>query len=306
MTSTIVTTTINPPTKAIQLYDSFDDWDLIVIGDIKTPQDYRLVNGTYVTPQEQDDYDHDLSDAIGWNCIQRRNIGIAMAFERGAERVALIDDDNIPLTNWRDNITVGKEIAVTSYTTDLEAFDPVGATNYSHLWHRGYPLELLSQRDYTNKSSARVTVDIQASFWNGDPDVDAICRLEHAPECDFDSSTFPIHSGTCAPFNSQNTVIARSVLPFYFLYPYIGRMDDIWASYYVQALGYSVVFTAPTVYQERNEHNLLADFDAELIGYRNNLQLLRDLARDPEAIVSYLPGKSLRAWDLYRRHFRDA
>lgn len=24
----------------------------------------------------------------------------------------------------------------------------------------------------------------------------------------------------------------------YFLYPHVGRMDDIWASYYVQAKGY--------------------------------------------------------------------
>ncbi len=33
---------------------------------------------------------------------------------------------------------------------------------------------------------------MQADFWNGDPDIDAICRMEHAPECKFDDSYFPL------------------------------------------------------------------------------------------------------------------
>ena len=36
-----------------------------------------------------------LSKLIGWNCIQRRNFAILEAYERGAEIIALIDDDNI-------------------------------------------------------------------------------------------------------------------------------------------------------------------------------------------------------------------
>ena len=57
----IVTTTINPPTKAIKLFDAMADWRLIVIGDKKTPPDYRLERGTYVPPAEQESYDKDLS-----------------------------------------------------------------------------------------------------------------------------------------------------------------------------------------------------------------------------------------------------
>ena len=36
------------------------------------------------------------------------------------------------------------------------------------------------------KTKNQITVDIQADFWNGDPDIDAICRIEHAPICEFD------------------------------------------------------------------------------------------------------------------------
>ncbi|WP_298337987.1 hypothetical protein [Ferrimicrobium sp.] len=304
MMKTIVTTTINPPTEAIRRYDAMEDWNLIVIGDRKTPTDYQLKRGRYVSPADQERYDHELSDAIGWNCIQRRNFGILLAYEMGAEVIALIDDDNIPQANWGSQVLVGSEVEVRWHATSLDAFDPVGATNYRALWHRGYPLELLSQRHYEEPVVRRVKVDVDAGFWNGDPDIDAICRLEHAPECEFDPSFFPIASSVMAPFNSQNTMLAREVVPCYFLYPHIGRMDDIWAAYYVQAHGFQAVFSEPSVYQDRNEHDLIRDLKAEIIGYTNNLSLIRDLKRDPESIVAYLPGPAVRAWDLYRRHFR--
>ncbi|WP_298346011.1 hypothetical protein [Ferrimicrobium sp.] len=301
---TIVTTTINAPTEAIRRYDAMEDWNLIVIGDRKTPADYQLKRGRYVSPADQERYDHELSDAIGWNCIQRRNFGILLAYEMGAEVIALIDDDNIPQANWGSQMLVGSEVEVRWHESGLDAFDPVGATNYRALWHRGYPLELLSQRHYEEPVARRVKVDVDAGFWNGDPDIDAICRLEHAPECEFDPSYFPIASSVMAPFNSQNTMLAREVVPHYFLYPHIGRMDDIWAAYYVQAHGFQAVFSEPSVYQDRNEHDLIRDLKAETIGYTNNLSLIRDLKRDPESIVAYLPGPAVRAWDLYRRHFR--
>ena len=75
MKKVIVTTTINKPTKAIELFEKMSDWELVVIGDKKTPRDYKLNKGQYITPEVQEKYDKQLSDAIGWNCIQRRNFG---------------------------------------------------------------------------------------------------------------------------------------------------------------------------------------------------------------------------------------
>ena len=63
MKRVIVTTTINPPTEAVHLFDAMPDWDLIVIGDLKTPKDYRLERGAYYGPQAQEKYDRALSDA---------------------------------------------------------------------------------------------------------------------------------------------------------------------------------------------------------------------------------------------------
>ena len=301
----IVTTTINPPTEAIRRFDALEDWELVVIGDLKTPEDYSLEHGTYYGPDAQETVDKELSDAIGWNCIQRRNFGLLIAHEKGADVVALVDDDNIPKPGWGEDLLIGRQAEYKFYETDLACFDPIGATNYPQLWHRGFPLPLLSRRIYKEPTLRTLSVDIQADFWDGDPDIDAICRMEYAPECVFDPAYFPLTSNAIAPFNSQNTFLKGDVMSDYFLFPHIGRMDDIWAAFYVQAKGRTVAFAKASVVQDRNEHDLIQDMIQEYLGYENNLRLIGDLVLDPEAIASYLPDRTVQAFDLYKRHFAN-
>jgi hypothetical protein len=303
MRKVIVTTTINGPTEAIEKFDLMPDWTLVVIGDKKTPENYKLKRGLYLAPSDQDAYDLELSKAIGWNCIQRRNFGFLVARDLKADIIAVVDDDNIPMEDWGKNLYVGKEIETNYYQTDMQVFDPVGCTNYPQLWHRGFPLQLLTMRNYDNRSKKLIYCDIQADFWNGDPDIDAICRMEHAPECTFDVDYFPISSNKLSPFNSQNTFLSSHVLEHFFLFPRIGRMDDIWASYYVQSRGFKVVYGKPSVFQQRNLHDLTKDMQQEYLGYETNLKLANDLMLDPMLIAKYLPIESLKAWELYKRHF---
>jgi hypothetical protein len=302
----VVSTTINPVTEAIEKFDELKEWELVVIGDKKTPKPYNLKRGKYVSPEEQEKYDKALSDAIGWNCIQRRNFGLLWAYDMGADVVAVVDDDNIPYDNWGQDLMIGKKVEAKNYATKLPVFDPVGATNHKNIWHRGFPLQLLPQRDYSSVSTVDVRSDVQADFWDGDPDIDAVCRMEHAPECKFDPACFPIASNRLGPFNSQNTFLSRQVLRDYFLFPHIGRMDDIWASYYVQAKGFKVIYGKASVYQQRNVHDLVKDMRQEYLGYEHNLKLVQDLAADPDRIFWYLPAESARAFHLYRKHFKDA
>ena len=296
----IVCTSINGVTPAIEKFDNLTDWELIVVGDKKTPASYKLKNGVYLSPLDQEKISIELSDLIGWNCIQRRNFGLLYAFNLGADLVASVDDDNIPLDNWGKAILVDKTIQVKEFQISSEVFDPIGATSYKHLWHRGFPLELISSRNFDRYIETQITPSIQADFWNGDPDIDAICRLEHKPICEFKDSEFPFTSNKISPFNSQNTILSKKIAQDYFLFPHIGRMDDIWASYYVQALGYRVVYNSASVFQDRNSHNLIEDLKMEYVGYENNLELVRQLGKHPSNILSYLPKRSVEAWDLYR------
>ena len=79
MKKVIVSTSINKPTEAIKKFDSLKDWLLIVVGDKKTPKNYKLKNGIYLSVKDQKLIDKKLSDIIGWNCIERRNLGLVFA-----------------------------------------------------------------------------------------------------------------------------------------------------------------------------------------------------------------------------------
>lgn len=310
MIKVIVTTTINPPSRALKLFSEKKDWTLIVVGDKITPHNLfrrfekKCKNVLYLSPDDQEKKYPKLSKAIGWRKIQRRNIGYLEAYEMGASVIATVDDDNIPTSEWGKNLFLDKNVSVNYYKTRLNSFDPVGATNYPNLWHRGYPLQLITKRSYSDKIKKNIKSDIQADFWNGDPDIDAVCRLTFAPDCAFKHKYFPISSNRISPFNSQNTFLTREVLKHYFLYPDIGRMDDIWASFYVQSLGFKVVYGKPSVTQLRNVHDLTKDMRAEYIGYEKNQELIDALSKTPDAIYDYLPKTAVSAFKIYLHYFK--
>ena len=303
MTKVIVTTTINAPTEALRKFGAMPDWELVVIGDRKTPGDFHIDGAIYVPPEEQEKYDPELSEALGWNCVERRNYGFLWARDMGAEVVAEVDDDNIPLDDWGERIYVGREVEVDFYETDLPAFDPVAVTEHAHLWHRGYPPQLLAQRDFGQPARKVVKPDVQADFWNGDPDIDAFCRMQFKPDVTFDPSRFPLASNAFGPFNSQNTFVSPDWLGEYFLFPFVGRFIDIWTAYYVQAHGATLVYGPPTVYQDRNVHDLTRDLAAEFVGYEHTLRLLERLSEDPMAIFDFMPERAGVAYRAYRKHF---
>lgn len=298
----IATTTINKPTKALKKFAKNKNCRLIVALDKKSKK-FQLENSIILSPAYQEKKWGKLSKLVGWNCIQRRNFAVLEAYERGAEVIALIDDDNIPYENWFDKIYINRRIKADEIKTNKPVFDPVGVTNHKEIWHRGYPLEYVNGRTYSITKNKVIIPDIQANFWNGDPDIDAVCRMLFKPECIFHKKYFPFFSKEISPFNSQNTFISRKVVKDYFLFPHIGRMDDIWAAYYVWAKKYKILYGEPTVYQDRNEHSLIKDFDKEIIGYSNNVRLIEQLKKDPDNIFDFLPELSKKAFLEWKKYF---
>jgi len=296
----IATTTINSPSIALKKFTKDNNCKLIVALD-KNSKKFELKNSVVLTTSYQEKKWPKLSQLIGWNCIQRRNFAILEAYERGAEIIALIDDDNIPYKNWFKNIFVNKKIKANFIKSNKKVFDPVGYTNHRELWHRGYPLEMITNRRYKNLGGKIIIPDVQASFWNGDPDVDAIARFVFAPKCNFKKKYFPFFSNKISPFNSQNTFITRKIVEDYFLFPHIGRMDDIWAAYYITSKKYKVIYSEPTVFQKRNVHNYLTDFKNELLGYKNNVELIDSLYKNSDNIEKYLPLKSIKAFEEWKK-----
>lgn len=305
-TKIIVTTTINKPTKATFEFCKKKEFDFVIIGDLKTPhEEYfnlekQYSNLKYIHPDEQKKLYPNLSEAIGWNCIQRRSIGFVYAYQNNYEIIATVDDDNIPYQNWGKKIYVGKTIEVDTYETLNSVFDPLSVTNTSYVWHRGYPLELIPNRfsnTYIGKSKRKVM--IQADLWDGDPDIDAMARLSIKPIVKYDV-TQPYCSLKISPFNSQNTFVHRNVLKYYMMLPYVGRMDDIWPSYIVQKFfPQSLIYSPATVYQDRNEQDLITNLENEIYGYRNTYKLLQNI----EEIPTILPDKTKKALLEYKKFF---
>ena len=302
MNKYIVTTTINPPTLATIKYSRKEDWTLIVVGDTKTPHyEYENLNCIYLSPEYQEKTYPELSETIGWKSIQRRNIGFVEAYNRGADIVATVDDDNIPYDGWGTNVVVGETVEIDFYNTDLGVFDPLSVTEHNQVWHRGYPIDLVPYRDrvsYGGKLKRRVLV--QADLWDGDPDIDAMTRLSIRPIVKFDKIQGPYGSLSISPFNSQNTFLAREVIPYYSVFPHVGRMDDIWGGYVLQHyFPKSVVYNKASVYQDRNVQDLVTNLEKEIIGYRYTTDLIRSLS-EWESIV---PKETVAYWNAYRRCF---
>jgi len=305
----IVTTTINQPTEATLKYckiASEKKWIFIIVGDNKTPHDdYKKLennNVLYLDAKIQEDKYPLLSETIGWNSIQRRNIGFVYAYEIGGDIIATVDDDNIPYDNWGDNILVGSKISIDTYENiSCPYFDPLSVTEHNDLWHRGYPIDFLNVKNNVNflgKSVCEVLV--QSDFWDGDPDIDAICRLSKKPIIKFNPFN-PFGSTQISPFNSQNTFLHRKILPYYAVLPHIGRMDDIWGSYIMQSFfPNSVIYNEPTVYQKRNEQDLISNLEKEILGYRQTLKLLNNL----ENFYDFLPKETQKFWDVYTKSFK--
>jgi hypothetical protein len=77
-------------------------------------------------------------------------------------------------------------------------------------------------------------------------------------------------------------------------------MDDIWASYILQHyFPQSVIYSNASVYQARNEQDLVTNLENEVLGYRKTLDLVSDL----ENYQTFLPEATKEFWEVYQNHF---
>lgn len=292
----IVTTTIYVP-KALDAYMQnaqecgHKDVLFVVTGDTKTPPEAKTFceeisakwgyECVYQTVDDQKEWGKkypELFEHIPWCCIQRRNLAILLAYERGCENIITIDDDNyfVPGQDFIED-HIGKlgqqqEIEVLQSTTGfINICDYLDEKRGYEFYARGYPIKQrwLPFPPTIKSSRQKKTVMVNAGLWLDDPDVDAITRL-----CNDICATrynrtesFATEKGTWSPFNSQNTALAAALIPAYPLSPKVGRYDDIWASYVIYRiadhLNHVVAYGFPLVKQERNPHNYFNDHRAE-------------------------------------------
>lgn len=296
MKISFITTTINVPyllkdyVQDAKKHHPTADFDVIVSGDKKTHPEAASfcqqlaknenVSVRYYDPEAQEKYLEkfpELKKFLPWNCIGRRNMALIMAYEQGSDIIVTIDDDNFLAQEdyLGGHMQLGKVSefsAISSSTGWFNICSYLIDSQDRKFYARGYPVtERVKEVGHESTQKKGKTV-VNAGFWLGDPDIDAVTRL--AAPIDVTHYTrndnFALDIGTWAPFNSQNTALHRDCIPAYFLCTDIGRFDDIWGSYMVKRiadhLGDYVTFGVPLVKQDRNPHDLWVDADHERLG----------------------------------------
>jgi hypothetical protein len=291
MKKIIIITTINVPNNLYDFrkLDRQKSWDYLVVGDKKTNHNEvsricREVHGEYLSPDDQDKFGFLHSSALGWNCIERKNIGYLYALKEHYDIVGTIDDDNYPTDGWFESISLGPQQSDV-ISSDNGWFNPAEFANPPYKL-RGFPIANFHTQPKTSIKTESVTVGVQAGLVVGDPDIDAISRIVNNPTItSYSKLDFCLDKGTMCPYNTQNTILDSFILPANMMWPDCGRYSDIFASYVGQVIawkyGFLVKHGNPLAHQERNEHNLLLDLEQEILGMKVQESFFRAL-RDIE------------------------
>ncbi|RYX86760.1 DUF288 domain-containing protein [bacterium] len=280
----IVVTTINAPNDAIRdIVREAPDWDLLIVGDTKTPADWSFPGAQFLDVPAQEALPFHFPRLCPTRHYARKNIGYLQAIKGGATMIAETDDDNLPYEGWLKNPS--KMISVKR--VQKQGWENV----YVHfsrerIWPRGFPLEYINESLRAVSplgASESVECAIQQFLANDNPDVDAVFRLTYDGEIKFTPNRIFLAEGTFCPFNSQNTIWWPEAYPLMYLPAFVSfRMTDIWRSFIAQiclyAMGGHLAFCEATMYQIRNEHSLIRDFKDEVPGYLNNVRILEILS----------------------------
>jgi hypothetical protein len=273
----IVITTINAPTKAVVDFAEGAGprgINVVLIGDEKSPKDFVQDGARYFSLQAQRDSRFTYGRIAPARHYARKNVGYLEAIRAGAEVIVDTDDDNIPLDSFwapRTPNLVARRVDAAGWVNVYAYYTE------APIWPRGLPLDQVRQPPPAlATTAASVYCPIQQGLANENPDVDAIYRLVLPLPVNFrDEAPVALGPGSWCPFNSQNTTSFPDAFPLLYLPYYCSfRMTDIWRSFVAQRIahvnGWAIGFHKATVYQVRNEHNLMRDFADEVPGYLHN------------------------------------
>lgn len=286
----IIITTIFQPTESIKKFSEFSDWTLIVVGDKKTPKDWKMKNVIYLSPQKQKQLNFKIIKHLPWNHYSRKMVGYLYAIKEGAEVIYDTDDDNIPLAKWFEPNFKGKYktiigsgfINIYSYFTNKK------------VWPRGFPLKKLLTSEKTHIKYKNNSVKIWQFLADNDPDVDAIYRLtDNTPVVFNKGESLVLDKNTISPLNSQNTFFVKDSFPLLFLPAFVTfRFTDILRGLVAQPILWSdnsrAGFGSSTVIQKRNDHDYLKDFKSEIPMYLDTENVVHLAKKEIDLNLDYI------------------
>jgi len=291
MNKFLIITSIFEPSEAVKKFSNLlKDWKIVIVADTKTPKRWNLKSNNiiFLSLEEQKKLPFKIVKHLPFNNYARKNIGYLYAISKGADIIAETDDDNIPYNFWEKELI--KQLSCNKFdilcTKKNDFFINIyGLFTRKKVWPRGFPIQYVNKslRPFLKKEE-EAKIAVYQFLADLDPDVDAIYRLTVGKEIIFNKKNgFVLNKGLFSPFNSQNTVFIKIFFPLLYLPVNVSiRATDIYRSYIVQRIvwefNYLIFFGKATVYQKRNIHNYLRDFELEIPVYLNVEKIARILS----------------------------
>ena len=277
MKKSIVLTTINKPNininKLIKLSKK-NKSDLIIIGDLKTPHNFKVSYGNYFDTNNQKKLTFKFAKVCPFNSYARKNIGYLISFKNRIETIIETDDDNYPKENFFKFLKLEhrvNEIKEKSWINIYSKF----TTKDIDIWPRGLPLDKINLSPNFKKKKIRKKFLLKQGVCDGNPDVDAIYRIINKDINIKFKNNFKLSLGKAfSPINSQNTIWNKEIFPLMYLpVTCTMRATDIWrglvALNIMQNNNETALFFGTTMHQNRNKHNLSNDLREEIPLYKN-------------------------------------
>ncbi len=280
MRKTLILTTINKPNKNLKKLTRLckkSKSGLIVIGDKKTPKNFKLSYGAYYSLNDQKKMNFKFSKICPINSYARKNIGYLVCMKNQNHTIIETDDDNYPKNSFFNNLKLNKKIK------EIKNFGWVNVykkflIHDNDIWPRGLPLTKIKENPKFKKNKVKKNFYLQQGVCEGNPDVDAIFRLIYE-KIDVKFKNYKVSLGSAkSTLNSQNTIWHKSIFELMYLPSTCTmRCTDIWRSIIafniLKKNDLGILIYGTTMYQKRNYHNLMNDFNLELPMYLNSKKL---------------------------------
>lgn len=277
MKKSIVLTTINSPNiniKKLCMLSKKNNFDLVIIGDLKTPRKFKLSHGTYFDIKKQSKLNFDFVKKCPFNTYARKNIGYLAAFNNDSKIIIETDDDNYPKNNFFNFLKLEhsvKEIRENDWVNVYSKF-----TNIKNdIWPRGLPLDKIEKNPSFKIKKVKKKFFLKQGVCEGNPDVDAIYRIINRNiNIKFKNNLKFSLGKAFSPINSQNTIWSKEIFPLLYLpVTCTMRATDIWrgiiALNIIQKNNLTALFFGTTMFQNRNIHNLSKDLKDEIPLYKD-------------------------------------
>ena len=275
-TSLVITTIYRPNNNIKKFVDGCkkNDWDLVIIGDKKTPKNFSIKYGNFISYDNQLKLKFSFSKICPINNYARKNIGYLVSIKNGNNIIIETDDDNYPKDNFFNDIKLSKKVKEIKNAGWVNVYKKF-LINNEDIWPRGLPLNEIKKTPIFKTKKVKKNFYLQQGVCDGNPDVDAIYRIINKEiNIKFkDNYCFSLGKAF-SPINSQNTIWFKKLFPLMYLPVTCSmRTTDIWRGIIALNIilndNLSTLFFGTTMKQFRNIHNLTDDLEQEMPLYKD-------------------------------------